>query len=246
MIAIITPTGARQDQINLCQIWMRNQTYSGKVVWIIVDDAYPQTINVIDRPGWDVVKVYPTPIWHTGENTQARNIASGLNALLSNYKDIEAIFIIEDDDYYKPFYIERMMLRLQGFSAAGERHTIYYNVVTRRFITNPNNFHASLFQTAFKIGAIQTLEESLWHRFIDSEFWKNVKNGNLFNEGNLAIGIKGLAGRAGIGAGHKMAMNMKEDQDWNYLKSQIGQDYEYYKRYYSGDRKSQHPAFIKR
>ena len=248
MIGLITPTGARQEQINLCQLWMSKQTYSGDVVWVIVDDAYPQTTNYITRPGWKIINVYPDPIWQSGENTQARNIAAGLNALLSAYKreEIEAIFIIEDDDYYKPFYLERMMLRLNGFWAAGERHTIYYNVVTRRHVTNPNNYHSSLFQTAFKVEAIQELENSLWHRFIDSEFWKNVKNGNLFNEGNLAIGIKGMAGRGGIGAGHKIAMNMQTDINLNYLKSQIGEDIKYYEQYYSGDRFAQHPAFIKR
>jgi hypothetical protein len=245
MIACITPTGARQAQINLCQTWMQNQTYTGKVVWVIVDDAYPRTIENITRPGWEVVKVYPDFIWQSGQNTQARNIAAGINTVLK-YSDIEGIFIIEDDDYYKPVYLERMVLQLKGFWATGERHTIYYNVVTRRYVTNPNNFHSSLFQTAFTVEAIPEFENSLWHRFIDCEFWRNVKNGNLFNEGNLAVGMKGMPGRGGIGAGHKLAMNMMNDPDWSYLKSLIGEDYEHYKRYYRDFGNSQHTFFNKR
>jgi hypothetical protein len=227
---------------------MSQQTYTGQVAWIIVDDSYPKTVEHITRSGWEVIKVYPEPKWETGQNTQARNIAAGMNALLSRYtrEEIQGIFIIEDDDYYKPIYLERMMAHLQGFWAAGERHTIYYNVVTRRYVTNPNNYHASLFQTAFTVEAIQELENSLWHRFIDSEFWKNIQNGNLFNEGNLSIGIKGLGGRAGIGAGHKMAMNMKEDINWNFLKSQIGEDAKHYERYHGLDGKSQHRTLIDR
>jgi glycosyltransferase involved in cell wall biosynthesis len=231
---LITPTGARREQINLCQRWMQNQTYTGKVTWVIVDDAYPRTIESIDRPGWEIIKVYPTPAWATGQNTQARNIATGINVALNNCKDIEAIFIIEDDDYYKPVYLEKMMLKFNGFDLIGEMRTVYYNVVTRRWVTNPNNVHSSLFQTAFTLKVINVFENSLWHKFIDCEFWRTSENKYLFSDGNLAIGMKGMPGRGGIGAGHKMARNMREDLRMDYLKSQIGKDYEYYQRYYRG------------
>lgn len=232
MTVLITPTGSRRDQINLCQRWMQNQTYTGKVTWVIVDDAYPRTIEKIDRPGWDVIKVYPEPTWKTGENTQARNIACGINAALKNSIDIKAFFIIEDDDYYKPIYITEMLARLNGFDLIGETKTVYYNVISRRYVTNPNNIHSSLFQTAFTLNVLQDFENSLWHKFIDCEFWRITKNKYLFSAGNLAIGMKGMPGRGGIGAGHKMSRNMKEDKEANYLKSQIGNDYVHYERYY--------------
>ena len=47
MIALITPTGARERQIQLCAQWMKQQTYTGDVTWIIVDEAIPVTDNFI-------------------------------------------------------------------------------------------------------------------------------------------------------------------------------------------------------
>ena len=247
MIGIITPTGARQSQINLCKIWMQRQTYTGQVAWIIVDDAYPRTIENVIRPGWDVIKVYPEPRWMTGQNTQGRNIAAGVNTLLANFKDIEAIFIIEDDDYYRPVYLEKMMQKLNGFDLIGERNTIYYNVYQRRHFTNPNNIHSSLFQTAFTLNAIPVLELSLENRFIDCALWRDVKNSFLFNDGNLAIGMKGMPGRGGIGAGHSKMRSMPEDRDMNYLKSLIGQeDAKLYERYYGNFSMLKHEKFDRR
>ena len=244
-IVLITPTGGRQDQIDLCALYMNRQTYKGEVVWIIVDDCLPRTTIFTDNKNWTVIKVYPQPFWEPGQNSQGRNIAAGIDAL-KDFKDIEGIFIIEDDDYYKPEYLERMMLRLKGFDIAGEKNTIYYNALFRRYVTNPNTAHSSLFQTAFSVNAIPILKSCYTHRFIDCEFWKKVSNKNLFNENNLAIGIKGLPGRVGIGMGHKGQLNMKEDTNLSYLKSLIGQDYEYYERYYRDNGLQFRPLFAKR
>jgi hypothetical protein len=140
MIVLITPTGGRPDQISICSHLMHKQTYQGKVVWIIVDDCIPQTtdfINVDFRENWTIIKIYPIPSWSSGQNTQARNILVGINTLLASYpkEEIEAIFIIEDDDYYKPVYLQRMTEQLKGFDIAGEINTIYYNVVHRVHVT---------------------------------------------------------------------------------------------------------------
>ena len=237
MIALITPTGARQDQFNLCAIWMNKQTYKGKVIWIIVDDCLPRTTNGIGdnwKDNWTIMKVYPVPIWQ-GQNTQARNIAAGIQVLINNYKNkIKAIFIIEDDDYYSPVYLERMMNHFCNFHLIGEMRTIYYNVHYRRYITNPNNIHASLFQTAFTIDAIPSLNESFSYKFIDCTLWSKITNKYLFYENDLAIGIKGMPGRAGIGAGHSRAMNMLPDPQMAYLRSKIQDDVNYYEKYYMG------------
>jgi hypothetical protein len=110
MIALITPTGGRPDQIDLCDIYMHRQNYTGKVVWVIVDDCEPRTTDAIGvgmPPNWTVIKCYPNPIWRPGTNTQGRNISVGINTILTNYKkeEIRGFFIIEDDDYYKSFYL---------------------------------------------------------------------------------------------------------------------------------------------
>ena len=243
MIALITPTGGRAVQIKLCSTFMQRQTYTGKVVWIIIDDCMPRTTDIIPenfRENWTIIKSYPIPLWNPGLNTQGRNLSVGINILLQNYneKDIEGVFIIEDDDYYRPVYLERMMVQMNNFRLIGEINTIYYNVFYRRFFNNGNNCHASLFQIAFSSEAIPMFRECFPARFIDAHFFMLAagQGVNLFNENTLSIGIKGLPGRAGIGAGHGRAMNMRQDINLNYLNSLIGPDTALYEGYFGGDR----------
>jgi len=253
MIVLITPTGARPLQFNLCRLFMQRQTYEGDVVWIIIDDGVPVTSQCVGkdfREGWEIIKIYPEPRWIEGQNTQVRNIKAGIDLVKSDYKKATAIFIIEDDDYYKPNYLERMIDRLDGFDITGEMNTVYYNVTNRRYFTNPNRQHSSLFQTAFNPSAIPLLENSYWHKFMDCEFWRMPLKKNLFNENNLSVGIKGLPGRGGIGAGHKTGMNMLWDRNLDYLKSLIGYDDTilYAKHYRPGSMQrngGSHPGFLR-
>lgn len=256
MIALITPTGARAKQFMHCRQWMKKQTYTGEVLWIIVDDALPVTTDCVTdefRENWKIVKLYPRPQWMQGQNTQSRNILAGINYLKQNYtkETIQAIFIIEDDDYYKPIYLTEMVKRLGNYEAIGETRTIYYNVIWRRFIANANTIHSSLFQTALSWDGIPALLGSLKDKFIDARFWRLVKNKYLFSAGNLAIGIKGLPGRAGIGAGHQKNYAMHPDMNLVHLKKLIGnEDAEIYGGYYTnrnGDNgQLRRPLFVKK
>jgi hypothetical protein len=237
MLALITPTGCRRDQINICAKLMKAQTYQGKVLWIIVDDGLPLTTELIPdnfRDNWTIVKIYPQPFWEPGQNTQGRNIAAGINYLKANYtgKDIEGIFIIEDDDYYKPVYLERMVAYLPFGDIIGETKTIYYNVQWRRHCDNNNQTHASLFQTAFKWDVIPVLESTYETRFIDCVLWRDAPNKHLFYENHLSIGIKGMPGRQGIGVGHTRIKGMLPDIAMEYLKNMIGNDFQNYTKFY--------------
>jgi len=238
MICLITPTGARPAQFDLCCHFMRNQTYQGKITWIIIDDAQPRSTDKVGadfRSDWTIIKIYPLPLW-SGQNTQARNLSVGINTLLSNYtkEEIEAIFIIEDDDYYRPVYLEKMFSHLQGYWVAGERNTIYYNVLYRNYADNNNRAHSSLFQTVFTTDVIPTFLQCLPAQFIDAHFFMVMDKSkvNLFNDGSLAIGMKGLPGRKGIGAGHTRMARFPHDADWKFLRSLIGEDANFYTSYF--------------
>jgi GT2 family glycosyltransferase len=234
MVFLITPSGGRPIQIKLCEQWMRNQTYSGQVVWIIVDDCLPTSIESIARDNWTIIKLYPQPYWSPGFNSQSRNIAIGLNAVVENYRrsDVEAVFIIEDDDYYSPRYLTEMMKRMGSYDAIGETHTIYYNVASRLHLKNMNTIHSSLFQTAFSYDAIDIMREAFNERFIDCKFWALVKNKYLFQANNLSVGIKGMPGRGGIGAGHVASHYSSNDVNLNFLRALIGNDANHYSGYY--------------
>jgi hypothetical protein len=230
VIALITPTGARPRQIQLCAKFMEAQTYKGDVTWVIVDDGNPRTTNFIPdnfRDNWTIIKIYPKPAWEIGQNTQGRNISAGMKVIKA--LNPELIFIIEDDDYYRHVYLEEMMKRKGSFDVIGERNTIYYNVASRRWCINGNEKWSSLFQTAFTMNAIPAFERLYTEKFIDFTFFKQIKNIHLFNAGNLSIGIKGQPGRAGIGAGHTWSSNMIKDPEMLKLKEFIGDDFRYYR-----------------
>jgi hypothetical protein len=251
MIVLITPTGSRKDQFSLCADWMKNQTYDREVLWIIVDDAYPITTNNVNgdfRKNWDVCKIYPKPRW-TGQNTQARNIRAGFDEMqkLCNMKEVEAIFIIEDDDYYRPIYLARMMQMKQGYWAFGETNTIYYNVTYRMYMVNANRQHASLFQTAFTPDLLPHFRNNLHHKFIDAGFWQGCPRQLLFFDNYLSVGIKGMPGRGGIGAGHRWFRNMSRDIEMRYLKHIIGEnDAKKYAGYYRDSGSTQYDILTKK
>lgn len=237
MIALITPTGGRSKQIELCSKFMRHQDYEGKVLWVIVDDVDPITTNSISlafRENWEVQKIYPTPKWRmNGKSTQARNLLVGLG-VVEKY-EVEAIFIIEDDDYYSPQYLSSMMEKLKGYDIVGQTCTIYYNPIYRGWMRNGNKRHASLFQVAFTPNVIPLFRRSCLtpRAFIDIAFFRLASSMggykiNLFDGKDLAIGIKGLPGRTGIGMGHRAEIRMARDPEFEKLKEFIGDDYIYY------------------
>ena len=233
MIALITPTGARPKQIELCVEWMKEQTYKGKVLWVIIDDAIPITTDFIKndfKENWNVECLYPRPAWRNGQNTQKRNLMVGINEV-EKYNNVEYVFIIEDDDYYFPDYLEKMLKRLKGYDVAGQTKTLYFSVVDGTVKRYSNKNHSSLFQTAFSINQVPAFKHVLMNdrdTFIDTYFWKSLKRVrvNLFNSLDLSIGIKGLSGRKGIGIGHKIRSNkVGKGQILSKLKSLIGDDY---------------------
>jgi hypothetical protein len=236
MIVLITPTGGRPKQFDLCNRWMSQQTYEGKVFWVIVDDCVPITTELkIKMPdNWIVVYKYPVLKWKVSDNTQSRNLQVGIDLVKKiPANQVEGIFIIEDDDYYSPVYLEQMVAQLDGFDVAAERHTIYYHVGIKAYHGGDNKRHASLFQVAFKPTAIPVFENSLGAKFIDIVFFNKLKRQdnlkvNRFDRKNLAIGIKGITGRKGIGMGHNERTYKTIDKDLEHLKTFIKNDYIYY------------------
>ena len=249
MIALITPTGNRPDQFALCQKYMKRQTYAGAVAWIIIDDCIPETTTQVTtsfRENWNIIKINPKPTWKPGDNTQGRNMTDGINAVVRNFArhEIEAIFFIEDDDYYHANFLERMMELWYSeprCEIISETKTIYYNPVTRHYAVNQNITYGSLFQTAINYDMIPKLRAVINVKFIDGALWKLAKKKKLFYENDLAIGIKGLPGRNGIGAGHSTNYyGMAPDVNMHFLKSKIGDDAKEYERYYRVDNLSQY------
>lgn len=200
MLQLLTATGARPRAWSLCERWMQAQTYAGAVRWIVVDDgAEPQRIT-LQRKDWDVIPVRPAPVWRPGDNTQSRNLLAGMTAVDPEHP----LVIIEDDDYYAPRWLAEVSRNLHAAELVGERNSLYYNVQTRQYRRCWNLRHASLCATAMRGTALKTFRAvcSTNRKFVDIELWRRHTHRALF-DGDLVVGIKGLPGRGGIGAGHR-------------------------------------------
>ena len=226
MLTLLTATGCRPDAWHICQRLMERQTYEGKVHWIIVDDGEKQQPIDFDRPGWVVSIIMPTPKWKDGDNTQARNLAEGLRMV----GDKDRLVIIEDDDSYHPDWLATVDDWLDKADLVGEKRARYYNVKTKKYRQLRNDMHASLCCTAMKGEAIKTFAKELKPnvKFIDINLWKRFDGSRALYDSQMVVGIKGLAGRNGIGMGHRDDFQGHVDQDGSILRQWTGTNADLY------------------
>lgn len=248
LITCITPTGTRPEALGFCERYLARQTYDGPIQWIIVDDSPEQKVDERKVPlGWEQLrksseKIYtvnrgpkkaPMSVevhigpkkWHPGINTQRPNMDEGIKFVQGDY-----VFVIEDDDWYHPEYLETFRFFLQKYSVVGEGCNKYYALKERKYWTLGNHFHASLCSTAMKRMALPLLEEAVndGQIYPDISFWKKCMEEwkiphVLCLHINLGIGMKQLPGRKGIGGGHTVNNDVfRSDPGFDILKSWIG------------------------
>lgn len=225
MLTLLTATGARPRAWAICERLMAAQGYDGPVRWIIVDDGpEPQPVT-FKRAGWDLVVIRPAPFWQPGQNTQARNLLKGLEAVEPDAQ----LLVIEDDDHYKPDYLNAIRQRLRCAELVGECQARYYNLTLKRGRQLSNGAHASLCSTAMRGAALAKFRAACQRapKFIDIELWRRHPSRHLFSL-HLVTGIKGLPGRGGIGMGHRDDFNGKADPDGALLRDWVGNDAELY------------------
>lgn len=233
MIVLLTPTGMRPKQINLCYQWMKAQDCKDPVTWIIIDDGIIPTIDEIEPFGnWEIKKIFPEPKWKAGMNTQCRNLYEGLK-VAKTIPNIDFLSIIEDDDYYSSRYLSTTNMLFKekpDMQMFGETSTIYYNPKVRKLIQNHNRHHSSLFQTSFRPSIFPLFETILQNspQFIDIVLWREatIRYSNYFArlmqfKEPLSVGIKGMAGRPGIGYGHSI---IDTGDDFLQFRNLIGDD----------------------
>jgi hypothetical protein len=202
-LTLLTATGARPAAWAICvRLMMAQDYYAGPVRWVIVDDGpVPQPITFA-RADWSVEVIRPRPYWRPGQNTQARNLAAGLAVIPGHAR----VVVIEDDDWYSPEYLSVASWWLETHQLVGESHARYYHVGRRVWRDCGNDQHASLCSTAVRGDALKLLREIVAQhpKFIDLELWRQFAGPKRLHNTAHCVGIKGLPGRGGIGAGHRM------------------------------------------
>jgi hypothetical protein len=223
MLTLLTATGGRPHAWAICEKLMAAQTYTGQVRWVIVDDGEKeQPIKFKPNNGLWHIEIYrPEPFWQPGQNTQARNLLTGLAVISSD----ENLVIIEDDDFYAPDWLETVEQKLKKAELVGETRARYYNVQNKTGREMLNESHASLCATAMRGQAIDTFRSVCRPgiQFIDHILWQAHSNRHLF-DGHRVVGIKGLPGRQGIGMGHDKKFSGTRDNGGKLLTEWVGQD----------------------
>ena len=168
-------------------------------------------------------------------HTLKRNLKLAIEAVETNF-----VIMMEDDDWYHEYYLRTMFSYCGIADIVGERPTIYYHVPTSQYYSNRNNLHASLCQTAFSsryFSAIHALCQKDDSHFVDLHLWKNHDIGEraLFEKENpLCVGLKGLPGRQGVTAGHRLDNRCwVKDPEYKIFKELLGHDHSKYNRWCS-------------
>jgi glycosyltransferase involved in cell wall biosynthesis len=229
LVTLITPTGSRPEAFKRCEEYMARQTYRGPIQWIIVDDGdIPTQIT----PGPQKEYYRATELWREGINTQRPN----MNLAMSKVKG-DFIFVIEDDDWYHPEYLQTYVSLLEQFPLVGEGKADYYNVASQGYKQIDNYYHASLCQTGMRKELLPKLYNAVnsGQLYFDIQFWNTCAGDHtqraLFMDKKLLVGIKGMPGRGGIGVGHR-TKDCMYDPEWRILKSWIGEtDAKFYEQF---------------
>lgn len=233
-LTVVTPTGARPEAFNLCEMWMSRQTLQPHQ-WIVLDDEVPQTVCTMGQE-------YIFCPQFRGRMSLLNKIACVIS---SGKVTGDGIVFIEDDDWYSPRWLQFCSDNLAKYDMIGEGMTVYYNVRYRYWIRYNNMGHSSLCSTAVRSNQFQKvldLCDTVHNKdpFLDQRIW--IDDGGIKcskkifdpRDRRLVIGIKGMPGRAGYNVGHgALSKGAKYDRGLVGLRNLIGADFEFYRPFYS-------------
>lgn len=150
---------------------------------------------------------------------------TGINALLGEGCDL--IACIEDDDWYHPTYLERLLrawIKHGQPGLIGSNQHCYYHLRTRQYFVRPTTTNAPMMMTGLTDAVLKCRWPAATHITLDLDLWKQ-KNASFPRkmvtfEPMPAIGIKHGIGVCG-GRGHQKPHGWldRNDDDGAFLKS---------------------------
>lgn len=137
----------------------------------------------------------------------------GFEQAFTNGADI--VFCIEDDDWYKDDYIEKMMegwKQAQKPSAFGFQTSMYYHIPSYQYVNLRHPGRASMYNSLFD-RSVLSLNWPDDMRFLDIFLWKNLSGVSGYAPSSpVCIGIKHGIGMAG-GSAHSDMFRAWERKD---------------------------------
>lgn len=189
-VSVLTPTCRRPAALALARRWMAAQTVQPDE-WLILDGSAdpPGALNLLT------------------------NLERGLAAATG-----DRLIIWEDDDYYDPRHLERLLALWDAHPDAllvGDPTQRYYHLPLRRYKRFANK-GASLCQTglsidlrAWLVAVLDVCRHLPDHQpayGVDGRLWAPALRGEIPHvlvPLDTVVGIKGLPGQSGLGIGHR-------------------------------------------
>ena len=223
--AVITCTGHRPEALELCKTWLLGQTYKD-FNWVTVTDNDPASAVLQDGPVLSFSAPRPFRYYANTPpivgNTLSVNYRRALEWVYE-HTDAEYFITAEDDDFYTPDYIEEVVEALHDSAVVGLSNVTYYNM-RRQYYELKNLNYAPLAFTAFRQEMLphmfEAIEDPSPYKTFDLKFWSLVRDLkqpycmiDCSGKFPLAVGMKGLPGRPGIGKGHRDTTAWKGDKN---------------------------------
>lgn len=231
-LTLITLTGLRPEAFNRLEDMVLAQSIwdaEPDISWIVIDDCKPDTEMHCKQ------RYFRGPqTWKPDLNTQRGNLDRALGKIEI---DSDYIFILEDDEFYAPDYLEVMCRALRTSHLVGIANARYYNVDFQGYTEMKNFRHSSLSQTAFRKSALPLLQKAVnsGHFYFDVEFWRMALAQDLLctfiTNTSLSIGIKGLPGRPGLTPSHTDRKGFVFDPQAAKLKAWLPEHWQMYEKY---------------
>jgi hypothetical protein len=164
------------------------------------------------------------------DNDVTERYIQGFSDAFVNY-NADVVIVFEDDDYYSPGYIEKMLRLWEANgkpNAFGFDYSWYYHIGRREYTQLKHPGRSSMFNSMFTKEVLNCNFGDVKDPFLDIRLWKQLKGVAVENTGVDCIGIKHNVGLVS-GAGHKKTFPYKfKDKDGIWLNRQTNNFYETY------------------
>lgn len=242
MITVVTPTGYREKQFRLLEVFMSRQDTKEEIRWITVNDG-PPLERTLPRNDFESQESVVLNV----DSSKIKGPTLGFNMLkaiehLDNIGDWPTrLIIMEDDVWYAPAYITHMTELMEEADIVGTFPAFVYNVLLRRY--KEMHFHnlAAWSETCISGKYACEYLRSICHRIgtsLDCAMWMKhpgmrKKRTTSFLETltvPLAVSMKGHGQARPLGKYHDDRTSAKfiPDPDLTQLRAWIGEDVSLY------------------
>jgi hypothetical protein len=227
-ISVVTTTANRAVGMHLAEVMMTRQTRQPDQ-WIVADGGIHPAVLTLDQ----------VHLFRSTDMGGPRNFLDNLLRALP-YVTGDAVVMWEDDDWYAPTHLARLVEHLETSDdwLVGDATQRYYNVRTRQYRQFVSQW-PSLCQMAFRAEAIPAFRQAVRAvqpeaRYeVDCYAWTYTHpDHRRFHHDGTVVGIKGVPGQTGLGAGHRPDQTWHDDGALHTLTRWIGDDHAWYRDFW--------------